>query len=149
MKKIRLSILVLVIVAVLSACGQPPDMGKQAEDGNYHYRNNDLGFSISLPPEFIYYQTQRKETDKYTVIEFFVPTADTSYPQEIQSYAMPLEVRVFDKKNWQDSYAEDYDFVRKGKKRVYAILFWEKEPKDWQDKWNRDVEKNIIHNFSL
>jgi len=50
-----------------------------------------------MPSEFIYYQTQRKNTDDYIDLEIFVPTGDKSYYQEIPGYAKPIVIRIFDK----------------------------------------------------
>jgi Zn-dependent protease with chaperone function len=63
MKKIFFSLLILFFV--LNACSKKQEtaMDRLAKDNLYHYVNEDLKFSIDLPKEFIYYQTQREETN--------------------------------------------------------------------------------------
>ncbi len=125
-------------------------MDELAKDGNYHYQNKDLGFSLVLPPEFIYYQTQRKNTDDFTDIEIFVPTNDTSYPQEVPSYAKPIAIRIFSNDYWNNSNEEERGLYQKvGAKGnfVYTIRFWDYPPTDWTDKWSEEMKNKIAENF--
>lgn len=123
-------------------------MDQLNKEGVYNYRNEDLRFSLSLPAEFVYYQTQSKEGDGYKDIEFFVPTSDTQYPQEVQSYAKPIVVRVYKIDKWKslaenNSRPEGFELVKEDKDRIYLIKFWDREPVDWQDKWTDEMRNKI------
>ena len=73
-----------------------PNMDELGRDNLYHYRNEELGFSLDLPPEFIYYQVERFNAADYTEIRFFVPTSDPNYVYEVvPSYAKPIVIRVY------------------------------------------------------
>ena len=139
----------------MSACGvKITDMGQPAEDNNYHYKNSDLGFSLVLPPEFIYYQTQRTGGDGYVDLDIFVPTSDTSYPQLVPGYANPVRIRVFSAENWDEileAAPDGREYRKLGEKsgRVYALKFWDKAPADWENKWNEDVKNGINNNFKI
>jgi len=148
MKKIILFSVIFIIL--LSGCGKKPLMNELAKDGNYHYQNKDLGFSLVLSPEFIYYQTQRKNMDDITDIEIFVPTNDVSYPQEVPSYAKPIVIRIFSNDYWSNSKEEERGIYQKiGVKGtfVYTIRFWDYAPTDWTDKWTEEMKNEIIKNF--
>lgn len=154
--KIRYLLIFIIFILFISGCGKKkePIMDQPAEDGNYHYRNIDLGFNLTLPPEFIYYQTQREQTDDFIDIEFFVPVADKMYHEEVPGYAKPITVRVFRKEYW-DSLSSDsteqviYKKLDKKDKKIYTIKFWENIPPEWRDKWNEEMKDWIINNFSL
>ncbi len=158
-KKLLFLIFVLVFALGLSACTSKQSqeqvpMDQLAKDGYYHYSNKDLGFSLNLPKEFIYYQTQREESNDYIDIEFFVPTSDTSYRQKVPGYAEAILVRVFVNENWDEilEQAEDgkqYKIAGRKNKKVYTLKFWKKLPSDWQDKWNRKMEEEIQNSFKL
>lgn len=139
---------VFFVVLLLAGCGKKVPMDQPSADGNFYYNNKDLGFNLVLPPDFLYYQTQRKDGGNFIDIEFFVPTSDTSYPQEIQSYAKPIVVRVFNNKDLWDENGDKNGFQKfeKGNK-IYAIKFWEKTPTDWKDKWSEEMREGIINNF--
>jgi len=158
MKKIFVLFFILLF---LSACANNNAhsndknfMDKPAQDGQYHYLNKDLGFNLTLSEEFIYYQTQRKKINQATLVEFFVPTSDRDYPQEIQSYAKPVTIAIFDNKYW-DSLGENqdekifYKEIKRNKHKVYTIKFWDSVPEDWKEKWDKDLEEEIKNNFSL
>lgn len=124
-------------------------MDQPAEDGQFHYSNKELGFSLTLPAEFEYYQTQRKNQTDYTDVEFFVPTADPEYPQEIASYAKAVSVRVYDKKVWetgeginQENIEDIYQKKIEANNKVYFMKAWRVWPKDWETKWSE--EKNVL-----
>ena len=154
MKKI---IAILCLFLFLTACGQPvkPEyMDQLASDGNFYYTNEDLEFTVILPPEFIYYQTQRVKTDYYIDIEFFVPTSDTSYPQLVSGYARPLIIRAYSEYGWtqitdMDAISENYKQVGKNNGNIYLFKFWDRFPDDWKNKWSEEIRKNILENFSF
>ena len=151
MKKI--AILFLPALFFLGACGQAVNMDEQAKDGNYHYENFDLRFQVVLPPEFEYYQTQRKTEERWTDIEFFIPSNDIEFPQEIPNYWMPLVIRVWN----EDDYAATLVpggtplYTSFGTKRgyTYTYLFEENLPLDWKDRWSEDIVGFIIENLSI
>jgi len=154
--KTKYSFLVLIILfLVLSACTlKEPLMDQPAQDGNYHYRNKDLGFNLVLPSEFIYYQTQRKETDDFIDLEFFVPTSDTAYFQEVFGYAKPIVIRIFNKNYWEsisNQGGEQIIYQKLGEKKdfVYSIRFWQLPPADWQAKWTEEMKQWLINNFEI
>ena len=129
-------------------------MDQLAEDGNYHYQNKDLGFSVILPPEFIYYQTQRTQSVDYVDLEFFIPTNDTGYPQKVPSYAKPLIVRIFIDSDWQKVLAgqlraDEYEWLGEKNKHIYTIRFWDKVPDDWTERWSNETRQFIISNFKI
>ncbi len=124
-------------------------MDQPAADGNYYYQNKDLHFGLVLPPDFIYYQTQRVTTNNYESIEFFAPTGDTSYKQEVPGYGKFLTVKIFPKKDWQDSQTPFYDAVKKSKDRVYTLDFWNNLPADWQEKFDNKMRQNLIKSFQI
>lgn len=151
MKKV---ILLLLGLMVFSACGQAPLMDELSDDGSYHYRNSGLGFVVALPPEFIYYQTQRKNTAEYIDIEFFVPTSDLDYSQTVPSYAQPLTVRVYTAPNWEElltSLPNQDQFISCGAAddRAYVMRFWETVPVDWSERWNDQLKQRIIDSFEI
>jgi hypothetical protein len=150
MKRKSYIIIFLFLVLIVSGCVNKNEQREVKED-EYYYENKDLGFNLILDSRFIYFQTQRINTDDYTDIEIFVPTSDVNYPQEIQSYAKPIVVRVFDKKYYEDIEEEKnlYEKAGESKNNIYGIRFWEKIPKDWENKWNKDLEKNILDDFKL
>lgn len=152
----KLTVLLLIISPfAFSGCQKEPIMDQPADDGRYHYRNPDLGFSVVLPEEFIYYQTQRKTTAFYNNIEFYVPTNDTNYAQEVPGYAKPLTVFIYTVPDWDERIESRVDkdkFIIKGEggdDRAYALRFWDKTPNDWTERWNDDIKQSIIDNFEI
>ncbi len=147
--------LFLIILILLSGCFHKKEevyMDKPAEDGKYHYQNKDLGFAVILPSEFIYYQTQRKETNDYVDIEFFVPTT-IEYRHEVPGYGKPMVVRIFEKQAWEDVEDNDktsiYNMIGEKKGKVYTIKYWEFPPDDWSEKWTDDIENGIVESFKI
>jgi hypothetical protein len=140
--------LLIIIPMLLGSCGQKTQTDANVIPGAYHYENRDLGFEIDLPADFEYFQTQRKAGDGFIDLEFFVPTSDTTYAQEVPGYGKPLVVRVFEKNVWDKpgSENEKNGFEKIGQSdRVYAIKFWREEPKDWLSKWNEDYKDSLIN----
>jgi hypothetical protein len=163
MNKQRMAILSVFLFLVLFAttgCGQKEIlMDVPATDGNYHYSNKDLGFSIILPAAFQYYQVQRVEKPDYIDIEYFVPTSDTGYFQPVPGYAMPLIVRMIKTQAWQKMEANQGSSTisglvipsdtigAKSDNYVYVLKFWNSYPEDWQQKWNDSMKQDIISSF--
>ena len=145
---------ILVVTFVLSGCGtKEVYMDQPADDGKYHYKNESLEFNLTLPEEFIYYQTQRKQEADNTIIEFFVPTNDLEYYQEVSSYAKAIVVRVFEKSDWdlieKDVLRKEYNNIKEVDDKVYTLKFWDKTPADWQNKWSLKLEDEIINGFKV
>ncbi len=157
-KKIVLLIVFVFLcssVFVLTGRGnkkQEIDMNQPAEDGKYHYQNKGLGFSIVLPAEFIYYQTQRKEADEYKDIEFFVPTT-TKFKHEVPGYAKPIVVRVFGKPPGEEVDEHDkntiYNEIGVKNGKVYIVKFWDLPPNDWKEKWTDNMKNELIESFKI
>lgn len=130
-------------------------MDELAEDGMYHYSNESLGFSLALPQEFMYYQTQKTTQDKYTDLEIYVPTSDKFYPQDILGYAKPVVIRVFTEKIWNDEIKDDGGYIdvyqKIGEKggSIYTIRFWNTLPVDWQTKWTEEMRLQIFNGFKI
>jgi hypothetical protein len=126
--------------------GKVPQIKPQVHfDNGYFYENKDLGFSLSLPASFKYFQTQRKKGDKFVEIEFFVPTSDKYYHQLVPGYARAFVIRLIDKKDY-DSYKDGqvrWQKIGQRQNKIYLISFWAKPPADWQDKWSQDLEEKI------
>ncbi|RLC36555.1 hypothetical protein DRH27_05050 [Candidatus Falkowbacteria bacterium] len=153
MKKYYLLLFILLLVFV--GCSKKVDfMDQPADDGQFYYTNKDLGFTLVLPPEFIYYQTQRVETDDYIDIEFFVPTSDRAYPREVPSYGKAIVVRVFSSSAWSSVDGDSeikfiYEKVGEKGENIYTIKFWKKIPVDWENKWTELLNNSIKNNFKL
>jgi hypothetical protein len=152
MKKTLLTATIIIITGiVLSGCGTADTpMDQPADDGKYHYENKSLGFEITLPSTFEYYQTQRKEAGDYKDIEFFVPTSDTDIDSGVPNYAKPLVVRIFNESAWEEEKGTGF-FKEVGRQddKVYTAKFWNIIPKDWEDKWDDGVKQDIIDSFKL
>ena len=148
-KKLVLLTFVLLLASsfLISGCGKKQLMDQPAKDGKYHYQNDDLGFSLILPEEFIYYQTQRKQNNDFADIEFFVPSSDKEQGREVPGYAKPIVVRIYQ----ADKYQEEGIFRKIGEKnsQIYALEFWQNTPLDWQEKWSENMENFIISNFEI
>ncbi len=143
----------LFLIFILSACGQrnlPTD--KATADGTYFYRNEALGFSILFPKTFEHYQTQRTSGVGYIDLEIFVPTSDLRFGKQVQGYATPVTLRVFEKNVWEEiSQGKDntYKYLGEKKDKVYTITFWELAPSDWQADWSGSTEETIINSFEI
>lgn len=157
-KKIGVGIVILATIFLVSSCSCTNKSQKFTKnnvsipEGKYYYPNDGLGFSIILPEEFQYFQTQRKDIEYRVDIEFFIPTSDNSYYQEVSGYGKIMTVRVFEREMWEKDETPDdktFDVINKTKTKVYAIKFWKSVPSDWQEKWNEDIMNEIISNFNI
>ena len=138
----------------MSGCAKQPNMDEQADDGKYHYRNSELGFNITFPEEFKYYQTQRKNYQEYVIMEYFVPTNDVDYPMDVPSYGLPVEIRIFSGENWDEILEGELngtEYIKLGEKggQTYTIKFWERIPSDWTERWNNELKQGIIDSFII
>jgi hypothetical protein len=150
--------LLLFLAFSLSAClkksAPAVDMSQVASDGKFHYQNPNLGFSVDFPSVFEYYQVQRVSFENYTESQFFVPTADRNYPQQIKGYGRFLVVRIYDKNYWETLKTKQYEeavFENLGEHdgRYYLVSYWKMEPSDWSGKWNMDVQREITGSFKF
>jgi len=157
-KKIVLVAVFALLTIILSGCFEKDmAMNSPKEDGSYHYPNKDLGFSMDLPAEFIYFQTQSKdskEITKYKDIEIFVPTSDKTYFQEVEGYAKPIVIRIYSKSDWKqidnnNEAVNEFKKIEESKNSVYLIKYWDTAPKDWEEKWNDEIIKKIEAGFKL
>lgn len=121
------------------------------DEGNYYYENKDLGFSIKLPPEFIYFQTQRWDNSSFSDLEILVPTKDPEYTRATPpSYAKPVVVRIWrDMGDWQQENQDDYTIFGEKNGKVYTIKFWEQPSRDWVDKWSDQMESEIVQSVEF
>jgi hypothetical protein len=118
------------------------------------YSNNDLGFSLLLPDEFEYFQTQRKNMPDYVDLEIFIPTSDREYPQEVPGYAKPLVIRVEKREIWEKSGRKDENDVQMemiGEKNdtIFAVKFWNSQPQEWQGRWGDIMKDNIVKSIKI
>ena len=125
------------------------NMDELGRDNLYHYRNEDLDFNLDLPEQFIYYQTERTDFADYREIRFYVPTSDPDYVHEaVSSYAQPITVRAYNEQVWNDlddsdESKSDFQKITAKDGQVYLIWFWDRQPNDWQDKWNDEMREAI------
>jgi len=150
----RILLISLIAVLLFSGCIKQPNMDELADDGRYHYRNNELGFSVVFPQEFIYYQTQRKNYREYVIMEYFVPTNDVDLSTDVPGYAKPVEIRIFTSENWDEILEGEIsgtEYIKLGEKkeRTYTIKFWERIPVDWTERWNNELKQGIIDSFEI
>lgn len=151
MKKI---LIFLPLLFLFSACTTTPaNMDEQAEDGNYHYENRDLRFSVLLPPEFEYYQTQRIEQSGWVDIEFFLPTKDPVYVEEaFPSYFKPLVIRVWAEPVYEtatEAQKEDNTEFGRQNDQVYTYRFADEIPQDWTERFNDELKQFVSDNLKL
>ncbi len=156
MKKKYFVVIIFLGIIFLTGCLKKNEqlMDVSAEDGNYYYRNKDLGFNLVLPKEFIYYQTQRQKAEDFIDLEVLIPTSDQVIIQDVPGYLKPIVIRVFDKEFWEENLGENkfinlYTKLDESRTRVYGIKFWEQIPSDWSEKWSEDIKEFIINNFEL
>lgn len=144
-KKYFIVAFVFIFVVALSGCGSKKtvDMNELGANEKYNYENKNMGFAIQFPKEFIYFQTQRKDAADYTDLEFFVPTSDMKYVQEIPGYGKPVVVRVFKKDAFSENTDKAYKKIGEKGDSVYTVKFWDKAPADWQAKWNDNMKSEI------
>lgn len=145
---------IIIIVGAIYFLKKDKSTEQAPEVKNYFYQNKDLGFSLELPPEFMYFQTQRKKGEDFIDLEIFVPTSDVDYPQEVQSYGKPIVVRIFNSREaWNKvDEAEKTSFYREiGEKKgkVYTLKVWKDLPLDWQGKWTFEMEEKIVKLFKI
>ena len=125
------------------------NMDELSKDNQYHYRNEDLGFSLNLPEQFQYYQTERTNSADYQEIKFYVPTNDPAYVYEaFPSYAKPIVIRIYqaaayNKLSKDDENKRDFQTVKTKGDKIYLIWFWDRQPKDWQNKWTEEMREAI------
>ncbi len=151
-RKIIFLLSLAVVVLLSQGCKKNQENSAQINDGSYVYSNKMLGFSVNLPKEFIYYQTQRIETEDYQDIEIFVPTSDTSYPQQVPGYAKPVVIRVYQESVWEglpETEKEKNQKLGEKNNKIYLIKFWGKSPEDWKEKWTTEMERGITDSFNL
>jgi len=153
MKKFLLALSLILFIGVISGCAKTVPMDQLGKNGLFNYTNSYLHFNLSLPADFIYYQTQRVSSDNYDDLQILVPTADTSYtPQIIPNYANPVTIRVYDKNYWykkmDDSQRSALNKIAEKGSRVYVMNFWDAIPSDWANKWNDSLKQELIKNFS-
>ena len=160
-KFIALGSLALLGLFTLSACTskqpapveQSQYMDRPASDGKYYYNNELYAFAVVLPAEFEYYQTQRREYTDYADIEFYVPTNDRDFYQEVSGYGKIMTVRMYNKEFWEkiknDEDFSMYQEVAQKDNYIYTISFWPSEPSDWRDKLNDELKQEIVQSFSL
>lgn len=151
-KKNTLLLGMLALILAISGCGLKKNttmMDELNNKGNYTYTNKDLGFSLDLPAEFIYYQTQRVNGDGYVDLEFLVPVSDPSFNAEIPGYGNAVTVRVYDKEKWKEIETQEsiYEKIGSNWSKVYTINYWKEIPADWQNKWNEEVKNKIKEGF--
>jgi hypothetical protein len=118
------------------------------------YTNEDLKFSLVLPFEFEYFQTQRKNMQDYTDLEIFIPTSDREYPQEVPGYAKPLVIGVLKKDEWEKREGKDendaqMELVGSKGDIFYAVKFWNYLPSEWQARWSDVMKDNIIKSIKI
>jgi len=136
---------VLLLPVVLSGCFKKDVPISQVEDGSYVYTAKDLGFGLTLPKEFQYFQTQRQNKGDYTDLQIFIPTSDTSYTQIVPGYAEAVTVRVVTNKEHKPE--NGFEIIGSTDDKTYYILFWNRIPTDWTDKWTEAMKKQIIDSF--
>lgn len=152
----KISILTILIVSfLLSGCGKKnvTYMDRPADDGKFYYTNQLLGFNVVLPKEFDHYQTQRVAKDDYVDIEFYVPTSDTVYVQEVSGYAKMIVIRAYKKPGWDKvNHNEKTTIFKKFGEtggNVLTVYFNDVIPKDWKDKWTDQLKNDIKNNLSI
>jgi hypothetical protein len=120
------------------------------QGGRNIYTNEEFDFSVTLPDEFSFYTTQRKESEEYVDIEFFMPSSDTAMYQQISGYAKPLVVRVVTNPKYAEVPGrQNFVELGRGGDKVYTMWLWKETPKDWVGKWNDDVRKKITDSFKI
>jgi hypothetical protein len=139
-------LLVLFLPVILSGCFNKKEVPiGQDDNGSYVYTAKDLGFGLTLPKEFQYFQTQRQNKGDYTDLQIFVPTSDRDFPQLVPGYAEAITIRVVTNKQHQPE--SGFELIGSAEDRSHYILFWSNVPKDWQDKWTPAMKKQIIDSF--
>ena len=149
-------IVLLFILVALSACSNNQNkiaMNELAEDNLYHYENKVLGFRIDLPPEFIYYQTQRHDFAEFSDLEILVPTGDPEFVGVVPNHASPLTIRVFNRASWEETVSNDdkmkntYEKIGEKDEKIYTIYISDNMPSDWKEKWTPEMIDTIKKSF--
>lgn len=138
-------LLVLFLPVILSGCGKKVVPISQGENGSYVYTAKDLGFGLTLPKEFQYFQTQRQNKGDYTDLQIFVPTSDKEFPQLVPGYAEVITIRVVTNKAHQPE--SGFEIISSAEDKSHYIMLWKNIPKDWTDKWTDAMKKQIIDSF--
>jgi hypothetical protein len=125
-----------------------------AVNGGYLYENKDLGFSLYLPREFEYFQTQRADSGGLIKLEIFVPTSDREYPQEVPGYAKPVQVLIGTEDEIMGLRKSDIEgdkilIAGGSKEKTYAIKFWANQPAEWKAKWSDGMRDEIVTNLKI
>lgn len=154
----KLLLFTIIFSLLLTGCFHEKEekvlMDQLAEDGKFHYQNEGLGFAVALPAEFLYYQTQRKETDEFIDLEFFIPTSDSNYVQEVPGYGKPIIIRIFNTKEYWEAVDEAdklsfYHEIGEKDGKIYTMKVWKDLPEDWKWKWTFDMEQEILKSFEI
>ncbi len=147
--------LLITFIFIFSGCAAISSLSNRdlSQEG-YSYRNKTLHFSLVLPDEFIYYQTQMVDVRGFVDLEVFVPTADRKYQQSVPGYAKPLVIRVGKWNDWQDLPDESEDKksfwpIKESGDRIYLFKYWQDIPSDWQGKWTKELEQKIETSFKV
>jgi hypothetical protein len=167
MRKIKFILLLIPLFLLLSGCGKETPMDQVSKKGKYEYKNEDLGFSLDLPEEFLYYQVQRKNGDGFIDLDIFLPTNDKARQLEVPGYWKPVMIKIYEKDAYE-SLSENSDekkiFENAGEKngRVYLLGFWQDTPDDWRENcqegaekrssgycWSDEVVKKVREGFNL
>lgn len=146
-KKLFIVVLVLFLPIILTGCFKKDAPVSQNKEGGFRYNNDYLGFSLDLPQEFQYFQTQKKQINDSNDLEIYVPTSDTAYVQEVPGYAKAVIVKVSPKKDFKDQ--PGFEKIGENKNNIFTIQFWNRAPKDWQDKWNDQMKNKILKSIKI
>ena len=167
MKNALFFLMLLPLLLIFPACGKKDTMDRINKDGKYQYENQDLGFGIDLPEEFLYYQVQRKNNEGYVELDFFLPTNDKARQLEVPGYWKPVMVKIYDKEvydNLSDNSDEKKKLNNMGEKngKVYLLGFWQDVPDDWSENcvegsekrssgycWSEEVQNSVKDAFYL
>jgi hypothetical protein len=155
---IKKNIIPVALLIILGIIGYFVFSPKKITDGSREgeavkqnvYTNEEFDFSLVLPDDFAFYTTQRKESEDYIDIEFFMPSSDVSLYQQISGYAKPVVVRVVTNPEYAETLGRQ-NFFEVGKKdgKIYTLWLWKETPKDWQGKWDEAVRKKISDSFKM
>lgn len=148
LKTILKTFFVFSLLFVMTGCSwnNKPLVKEQSnqDQSSYVYKNDDLGFSISLPRDFDHYEVQRKNLGAKTDLEFYVLTNDASIITDFKGFGKIMTIRVTD-----DAPDESEGFTKLGttKKKSYSLKFWDEAPKDWEIRFNETFKNDLIKSF--
>jgi len=140
-------ILILFLPVILTGCFKKSVPISQNQEGAYHYNNDYLGFSLDLPKEFEYFQTEKKQIGDTNELSIYVPTSDMGYAQEVPGYAKPILIQVIPKKDYKEQ--KEIMKVGENKENIFTIQFWSRPPKDWQEKWTDSMKNKILKSIKI